>query len=224
MKKARRLAALGLVVVGSMGLSLLLGDALGDLTGVRSFEDFTLDLRQRTTPVSFQEGIGERPSEIVLVLFDELTFQETAWLSPFSRSHLAEVVDAVSAAGARTIGIDVYVDRLYPQLNEIDRGDELLRDAIDRAGNVILVSPIQQTDSGPVVLPPHPYFTEGRLVLGALLPFAVVFVRGLALLCARLPARAAGWLLLAWLVLVTATDVALAAEAFRSPWSWLRAG
>jgi hypothetical protein len=67
----------------------------------------------------------------------------------------------------------------------------------------------------------RPWFTEGRLVLGVLLPFAIVFVRGLALLCARLPAAAAWTALAAWIAFVTITDFAIAAPAFASPWSWL---
>jgi hypothetical protein len=67
----------------------------------------------------------------------------------------------------------------------------------------------------------HPYFTEGRLVLGVLLPFAIVFVRGLALGCARLPARTPALLLAAWIVFVSVTDWAIAAPAFASPWNWI---
>lgn len=160
MKKVRRVVALGLVVLASLALAWLLGDVLGGLTGVRSFEDFTLDLRQQTTPESFQRGTGERESEIVMVLFDELTFQETPWLSPFPRTHLAELVDAVDGAGARTIGVDVYLDRRYPALNEMTGGEDLLRDAMERAGNVILVSRVESTDSGLVTSPPHPFFAE----------------------------------------------------------------
>jgi adenylate cyclase len=163
MRKHRRLGALLLMVTGAVGIASLL-DAAGGLTGVRQFEDFTLDLRQQTTPESFQEGRGERTSEIRLVLFDEYSVMDPVdgwpWIAPFPRAHLAELVDALSAAGARTIGVDVFLDRLFPGLNEIDRGDELLRDAIERAGNVILVTPVEQTDSGPVVSPPHRYFAE----------------------------------------------------------------
>jgi class 3 adenylate cyclase/CHASE2 domain-containing sensor protein len=159
-KRRRRATALGLIVVGSAALAWLLGDLLGGLTGVRSFEDFTLDLRQRTTPESFQPGRGERESEIVLVLFDELSFEESPWLSPFPRTHLAELVDAVAGAGANTIGVDVYLDQLFERLNEIDGGNDALRDAVARAGNVVLVSPVQQTDSSWVTAPPHPYFAE----------------------------------------------------------------
>jgi class 3 adenylate cyclase/CHASE2 domain-containing sensor protein len=170
LKKYRRSVAYALVVLSAVALGALL-DAAGGLTGLRGFEDFTLDLRQQTTPESFQAGRGPRESDIALVLFDEYSVMDTIdgwpWISPFPRAHLAELVDALSEAGARTIGVDVYLDRLFPGLNEIDQGDELLRDAIARAGNVILVTPVAQTDSGPVVAPPHEYFAEVAAGVGS---------------------------------------------------------
>jgi class 3 adenylate cyclase/CHASE2 domain-containing sensor protein len=166
----RRFLALALIVAGAVALASSLEWA-GGLTGVRQFEDFTLDLRQQTTPESFQEGLGERTSDIALVLFDEFSVMDPAdgwaWISPFPRAHLAELIDALAAAGARTIGLDVFLDKLYPNLNAIDRGDELLRQAIARAGNVILVTPVERTDSGPVVRPPHPYFAEVAADIGS---------------------------------------------------------
>ncbi len=67
----------------------------------------------------------------------------------------------------------------------------------------------------------HPYFTEGRLILGVLLPFAVVFVRGVGTLSERVPNgdRLAACALGSWLALVTAADFVLAAPAFASPWN-----
>ena len=170
MRRTRRLVAFSLTVVAAVVLAGLLGDVLGRLTGVRQFEDFTLDLRQQTTPVSFQPGIGERESEVVLVLFDEFSVLDTIdgwdWISPFPRTHLAELIDALSLAGARTIGIDVFLDELFPRLNRIDGGNDLLRDAMERAGNVIIVAKVDQTDSGPTIRRPHPFFEEAAAGVG----------------------------------------------------------
>jgi CHASE2 domain-containing sensor protein len=161
---------LGLIVVASTVLAALFA-AAGGATGVQSFEDFTLDLRQQTTAESLQPGVGDRQSEIALVLFDDYTVMDPEsgwpWISPFPRAHLASLVDALSAAGARTIGLDVFLDRLYPGLNAIDGGDDLLRASIARAGNVILVTPVQQTDEGPVVSPPHPFFADVAADVGS---------------------------------------------------------
>lgn len=170
MRRTKRLVALSLLVLGAIGLGLLFGDALGRLTGVQAFEDYTLDLRQRTTTTSFQQG-GERESEVVLVLFDAFTVTDSIdgwdWITPFPRGHLADLVDALSAAGARTIGLDVFLGEMYPGLNRIDGGNDRLRDAMARAGNVILAAPIEQTETGPLMVPPHPFFAEVAAGVGA---------------------------------------------------------
>ena len=170
MRKYRRSVAYALIVASAVTLAVGF-DAAGNLSGLRGFEDFTLDLRQQTTPESFQSGRSQRQSDVALVLFDEYSVMDTLdgwpYLSPFPRAHLAALVDALAAAGARTIGVDVYLDRLFPGLNAIDSGDDLLRDAIRRAGNVILVTPVVQTDSGAVTAPPHRYFREFAAGVGS---------------------------------------------------------
>ncbi len=69
-----------------------------------------------------------------------------------------------------------------------------------------------------------PFFVHGRLILGVLLPFALLFVRGLELACARLPEparRRTPWCLLGlWLALLVASEIVLSAPAFESPYNW----
>ena len=171
MRKTRRLIAFVAIAASAVAFALLLGESFGDLTGVRSFENFTLDLRQKSTTESFQPGLGERESEVVLVLFDEYSVLDTLdgwdWITPFPRAHLASVIDALAMAGARTIGVDVFLGEMFPGLNRIDGGNDLLRDAMERAGNVVLVAPVTQTDSGPVVLQPHPFFADVAADIGS---------------------------------------------------------
>ncbi|MFQ5536467.1 MAG: CHASE2 domain-containing protein [Gemmatimonadota bacterium] len=162
---SKRLLAFAVIAAAAVGVARV-ADVFGGLTGVRDLELRTLDWRQTTTAESFQAGIGERESDIVLVLFDSLSVEEWPYLVPFPRTVLAELIDAVSMAGARTIGLDVYLDRLYRATPEQAAADTLLRDAMARAGNVILVGPVIQTDSGPVVGQPHPFFADVSLDVG----------------------------------------------------------
>lgn len=170
MRRLKRAAALAAIVGSSVVGALLLGGPLGGL-GVTQFENFTLDLRQQTVVESFQPGRGGRESDIVLVLFDEFTVTDSIdgwdWITPFPRAHIAEVVDALASAGARTIGVDVFLGEMYPGLNEIDGGNDLLRDAMARAGNVVLASPVEPSDSGPVVVDPHPFFASVAVDVGS---------------------------------------------------------
>jgi len=72
-----------------------------------------------------------------------------------------------------------------------------------------------------------PFFVHGRLVSGVLGPFALVWVRGLQTLLAPLPGRlgrlAPAAALVAWLAAVTASEAALMAPVFASPWNWYHA-
>jgi hypothetical protein len=69
----------------------------------------------------------------------------------------------------------------------------------------------------------HPYFVQGRLISGVLLPFLLVYVRGLEVATARLPARAArlaGWLGIGALALaVSISELVLAAPVFASAYN-----
>jgi hypothetical protein len=69
-----------------------------------------------------------------------------------------------------------------------------------------------------------PYFSEGRYVGWALLPFAVASTRGLQALTSSLPPRwraPAAWAFLGGVALaVTAGEIALARPVFASAWNW----
>jgi adenylate cyclase len=164
--KDQRLLVFVLIVVVSTGLALL-AETTGGLTGVTDLESRTLDWRQRTTPESFQ-GLSEddRDSDVIIVFFDRMAIEGWPWEQPFPRAHIAEVIDALSAAGARTIGLDVFLELEYPVLNDLDFGDDLLAAAIERAGNVVLVAPVESTDSGPLVRRPHPRFADAAASVG----------------------------------------------------------
>jgi hypothetical protein len=70
----------------------------------------------------------------------------------------------------------------------------------------------------------YPYFTEGRLISGVLVPFALLYVRGIEEATARLPARwagRAGWAVLGAVVAMAAfSEVVLTAPVFRSDYNW----
>ena len=69
----------------------------------------------------------------------------------------------------------------------------------------------------------HPYFVQGRLISGVLLPFLLVYVRGLEVATARLPApagRRLGWALLVSLALaVFVSELALTWPVFASEYN-----
>lgn len=120
-------------------------------------EQTTLDWRQR----SAANELPRDTSKIRLVLFDEESVSDWPYMSPFPRNVLADLIRVSSTFDAAVIGLDVYLERRYPELNPVGGGDEALRAAIEQAGNVILAAPLDRTpDGGWVAHPPDPYFAE----------------------------------------------------------------
>ena len=150
---------LGLITLGSASVAQL-ATRYGTLTQVEDLELVTLDRRQQAGARQLRRVEGE--TEVVIVFFDEEATKEWDYLSPFYRPHLADLVNAISFAGARTIGLDVYLDRRWDELNAMDGGDDRLRQALDEAGNVILVSLLVDGEDGEtkILASPDPYFAE----------------------------------------------------------------
>jgi hypothetical protein len=69
----------------------------------------------------------------------------------------------------------------------------------------------------------RPYFSHGRLISGAIVPFLVLYLRGIQVACARLPRRAAGaaaWGCVAALaLLISVSEIALHREVFLSEYN-----
>ena len=155
----RRGSALGLITLSAASLAQL-SDLYGNLTGVEDLELVTLDRRQQAASRQLRRIEGR--TEVVVVFFDEEAAKDWDYLSPCYRPHLADLINAVSFAGARTIGLDVYLDRRWDELNRMDGGDDRLHQALADAGNVILVSLVVDSEDGQsrVLARPDPYFTD----------------------------------------------------------------
>ncbi|MFP3947217.1 MAG: CHASE2 domain-containing protein [Longimicrobiales bacterium] len=173
--KPPRIAVFLALVLGSVAVTAL-ADRYGNLTRIDDLEQRTLDWRQITAYENRRSG--ERESPVALVFFDEAATASWPYLSPFPRAFLADLIESLSRAGARTIGLDVYLERRYPELNRMDAGDERLREAMADAGNVVLVGPTVASDSGYVFQPPDPWFADVASGVGAAdLPTAFETVR-----------------------------------------------
>jgi class 3 adenylate cyclase/CHASE2 domain-containing sensor protein len=154
MKLRRHLIALGIAGAAAAAAHVLTSAQLFDTT-VGEVERKTVDYRAHTAVSGVRDSV-----EISLILFDTMSVESWPYLVPFPRSVLADLVLTASANGARVIGLDVFLDRQYPELSALDDGDARLRDAIARAGNVVLVAPTVQQGDTRVLLPPDPYFAE----------------------------------------------------------------
>jgi adenylate cyclase len=150
--KLRRLSALRVALLATLAAALLYlpGSQLGI---VQQLEGELLDLRFHARPPQLASGA------ITLVLIDDASLADKGrW--PWSRSLMAELVEHLAAAGARTIALDLLLaepesaavptaelapllqrgDALarLPELIDQAEGDRRLADEAARAGNVVL--------------------------------------------------------------------------------------
>lgn len=154
MERKRAVVAGIIAVLAAAGSYLLITAQFFDpLFG--QAEDRTLEWRQRSVATYPRED-----SEIRMILLDEVSAEAAPYLSPFPRNVLAELIDVASSLGASAIALDVFLQRRYPELDVVGGGDEALREAIRKAGNVILAAPLVNTDSGYAARPPDPYFAD----------------------------------------------------------------
>ncbi|MFC1525982.1 CHASE2 domain-containing protein [Candidatus Latescibacterota bacterium] len=108
----------------------------------------------------FRGPVGEKPTDIALVTVDEEA--DLPYWAPVPREHLAQVINSLSAAGARLIGLDFYLGS-----SSFDtHGDSLLREAIGNAGNVIPVSYLEWDGEELGEHLPMPFFRDVALDYG----------------------------------------------------------
>ena len=88
-----------------------------------------------TVALRFQARESQRPSDVVVVAIDDVTFSDLSRQWPFPRRLHARAIDRLRAAGAGTIVYDV---QFTEPTNE--RDDLALYEAVRRAGNVVLAT------------------------------------------------------------------------------------
>jgi adenylate cyclase len=172
MKYRRTIVALAIAAL-SASIAYVLGNAqiFNALVGALELKtvDYRLNNSRDTSAVN---------GPVSMIMFDTASIRDLPYLMPFPRSVLADLINAASANGAKAIGLDVFLDRRYPDLSEKDNGDARLRDAIKKAGNVVLVAPTQGSDSLRHLVRPDPYFADvAAAVASADLPTPMDVIR-----------------------------------------------
>ena len=184
----RSLVGVG-IAAGAVALAWLLTSwsIFGQLFG--QIEEETLDWRIRAAARVEADSVQVNPraeaSEVRLILFDSTATKEWPYEAPYPRGVLAGLIDIASTLGATAIGLDVWLElRQSPQTAMLDSivygrsGDEMLREAIERAGNVVLVGPTVGGGAVREFKGPHPYFGEvAAAVASADVPTAFETVR-----------------------------------------------
>ena len=104
--KARRIPW-RLILVGATALLLMLVELLGRYPQVSTpFERTDLAVRDVLMRI---RGAQEPAGDIVIVAIDDFSFNWTGYQWPWPRTYLAEIVGYLNDAGARLIGVDVFL-------------------------------------------------------------------------------------------------------------------
>ena len=119
MKKTKTVLVIGILITLFYSFC-----AINKLLPLERFElllyDLRYQMRGKTTP----------PKEIVIVAIDDKSLKKIGrW--PWERKKMASLIDILSKMGAKVIFMDII-------FSEAAKDDEILRNAIKRAGNVIL--------------------------------------------------------------------------------------
>ncbi|MBO7007808.1 MAG: CHASE2 domain-containing protein, partial [Pseudomonadales bacterium] len=105
-------------------------------------EDETLSFRQ-ILRVHYADEYLTSPSEEVIVLYTDEAFYEEYDKYPLTRTDLALLITRLSEMGAAVIGVDMLLD-----FNSAYGEDPELENALEEAGNVLMVSQAQISDEG----------------------------------------------------------------------------
>lgn len=103
-------------------------------------ERITLDWRFKL------RGEQKPPNDIAIVLIDDRSLA-TLGQWPFSRKTLAQVVNRLTDAGAKTIGFDILLSEHEPDANA--KGDLALAEALKRHGRAVLATAMLFNDGSP---------------------------------------------------------------------------
>jgi adenylate cyclase len=133
--------------------------AMSALKVGQTLENHGLDFWYRLRPYS------SPPPEILIVAIDEHSFQDLKRAWPWPRSYHAKIVRKLRAAEARLIVFDI----LFAEPNHPE-DDQLFTDAIREAGNVILATTVEFSESAQVasqiLVQPFEPFRKAALAMG----------------------------------------------------------
>lgn len=144
------------ILTGLTLACLVLTLALEPLPLIANPENRTIDLRMRVRAA--EPGFGR---EVLVVLLDDQAMARYAYRSPVPRDMLAQLIGIVSRAGAKVIGLDVFLkDPSWPEQ------DRALVEAMRESGRVVPISTLRRTETGLALDLPGEPFRSAALATG----------------------------------------------------------
>jgi adenylate cyclase len=145
-KKSARWQVSATVVILACALAML----FSEWSPVMSLENKTVDWRLRFRVPNFEAG-----KEVAVVLIDDVALEAYPYRSPIPRDLLAKLINVLTEAGAKRIGLDVFLKDL-----SWEDEDEVLVESFRASGLVTLVSTFRKSDGKIIWDLPHSKFLE----------------------------------------------------------------
>ncbi len=117
---------------------------------IETLENKTVDWRLRFRVPNFEAG-----KDVAVVLIDDAALDAYPYRSPVPRDLLAKLIDVLTEAGAKRIGLDVFLKDLT-----WEEEDETLVESLRASGQVTLVSTFRESDGKMIWDLPHPKFLD----------------------------------------------------------------
>ncbi len=131
-------------------LACLLAIVFSNWSPIETLENKTIDWRLRFRLPNFEAG-----KEVAVVLIDDAALDVYPYRSPVPRDLLAKLIDVLSEAGVKRIGLDVFLKDLT-----WEDEDEALAESLRANGRTTLVSTFREEDGKIVWDLPHPKFLD----------------------------------------------------------------
>ncbi len=150
--KDRKRTSWSLVILAILAVSFCVVELSGNLPNTTSAIE-SLDLTLRDLALRLR-GVQEPETPIVIVAIDDASFNYTGYQWPWPREYLAEIVNVLQHAGARVIGLDVF---LFEESTD-PVGDEALALALQDSQHTVSVMHISRAANGETLNLPVPAY------------------------------------------------------------------
>ena len=150
--KDRKHTSWSLIILAVLALIFCVVELSGSLPNSTSAIE-SLDLTMRDLALRLR-GVQEPETPIVIVAIDDASFNYTGYQWPWPREYLAQIIDVLQHAGARVIGLDVFLfeESLDPA------GDDALALALADSNHTVSVMHISRAANGETLNLPVPAY------------------------------------------------------------------
>ena len=173
-RKDRKRSSWSLIILAILAVTFCVTELSTNLpNSTPAIESLDLTLRDLALRL---RGPQEPDTPIVIVAIDDASFNYTGYQWPWPREYLAQIVDVLQHAGARVIGLDIFLFEESPD----PAGDDALALALEDSNHTVSVMHISRAANGETLNLPVPAYESAidRVGITGILSDDDAIVRG----------------------------------------------